>query len=193
MSMLNLWFCGRIRSPLQLNSMQKTQSATTVSHFFVFRFPERLNQGYKLVNRVFSSEDDQRLGDLICAGSGISHLTNCGTDFLTVRESMPIWDTGTSFPKVSHVCRVILSSGFKVCCCSIHRTEFSSVLKNNIFLFARSVLALHLYAFKSLRILFNSFLRLLTSSTTHGKSSPRIFSSSNRRVLRIARRDSSLL
>jgi len=143
--------------------MQKTQSATTVSHFFVFRFPERLNQGYKLVNRVFSSDDDQRLGDLICAGSGISHLTNCGTDFLTVRESMPIWDTGTSFPKVSH--SVILSSGFKVCCCSIHRTRILFRLKNNIFLFARSVLALHLYAFKSLRILFNSFLRLLTSST----------------------------
>merc|ERR1719284_2126371 len=107
MSMLNLWFCGRIRSPLQLNSMQKTQSATTVSHFFVFRFPERLNQGYKLVNRVISSDDDQRLGDLICAGSGISHLTNCGTDFLTVRESMPIWDTGTSFPKVSLPCDLV--------------------------------------------------------------------------------------
>merc|ERR1712136_122294 len=142
MGMLNLWFCGRIRSPLQLNSMQKTQSATTVSHFFVFRFPERLNQGYKLVNRVISSDDDQRLGDLICAGSGISHLTNCGTDFLTVRESMPIWDTGTSFPKVSYLpCDLVFWLQGVLLQYSPNRVLLS--LKNNIFLFARSVLALH--------------------------------------------------
>jgi len=90
MSMLNLCFCGRIRSPCLCTACKNSMSATTTSHFSVFRFPERLNQGYSLVNRVFSSDDDQRLGNLICAGSGVSQLKNRGTDFLTVREPMPL-------------------------------------------------------------------------------------------------------
>ena len=114
------------------------------------------------------------------------------------------WNIGNAIGKVSHLCCVISSFGFQVSRCRAGQTEFSAFGRKGIlprsvqflsrfgewlpnhetlllfsipalFFSAHSVVALHLCALKSLRMLFNSLFRLLLSSTPRQPTFPADF------------------
>ena len=94
-------FCGRLRRPLPFVLHANLNVCNHHLSLYVFHLPERLNQGYSHVNCVFSADlqrcGNHHIGGFLRAGSGVSHLTYCKSDFLTVLEncqSVVRWDIG---------------------------------------------------------------------------------------------------